>query len=215
MADTSNPLAEQLAYYRAVAVEYHDHSIDVPGQDELLTAIGSFRPTGDVLELACGSGTWTEHLAPTATSLTAVDGAPEMLALARHRVGSTDTIRFVEADLFSWEPDQQYDAVFFGFWISHVPEDQFEPFWSMVAAALRPDGQVFFFDDSHRTTAELIEGDHSPIVERRLNDGTAFRVIKIPYQPDELEQRLRRLGWDITVTGTPGPFYWGHGTSVR
>ncbi len=47
---------EQLAYYRAVADEYEYHSIDAPGQDELVAAVDSFRPTGDVLELACGSG---------------------------------------------------------------------------------------------------------------------------------------------------------------
>src|SRR3989442_249402 len=37
-------LAEQLAYYRAIANEYEDHSIDVAGQDELLAAIDGFRP---------------------------------------------------------------------------------------------------------------------------------------------------------------------------
>jgi hypothetical protein len=26
-----------------------------------------------------------------------------------------------------------------------------------------------------------------------------------------LEERLRRTGWDITVTATSGPFYWGAG----
>src|SRR2546430_9376458 len=49
-SSTSSILAEQLAYYRAIANEYEDHRIDVPGQDELLAAIDAFRPTGDVLE---------------------------------------------------------------------------------------------------------------------------------------------------------------------
>jgi len=40
----------------------------------------------DVLELACGTGLWTERLARHATSLTAVDGAPEMLTLNRQRL---------------------------------------------------------------------------------------------------------------------------------
>ncbi len=203
-------LGEQLRYYRAVSAEYHEHTIDVPGRAELLAAIEAFRPEGEVLELACGSGTWTERLARTASAVTAIDGAPEMLRLARSRVGSS-SVRFVEADLFSWEPDRRYDVVFFGFWISHVPDDRFESFWSMVAQALTPDGRVFFFDDNHRTEAELIEGAESPIVERRLNDGTAFRVIKIPYRASDLEQRLRHLDWDVTVTATPGPFYWGVG----
>ena len=211
MSARSSLRSEQLAYYRAVANEYEDHAIDVPGQDELLSAIDSFRPTGDILELACGSGIWTGSLLRSATTVTAVDGAPEMLARARKRVGRRAPVRFVEADLFSWKPDRRYDAVFFGFWISHVPEDEFASFWSLVAEALRPGGTVFFFDDNHRTEAELVDGVNSPVVQRRLNDGASFRVIKIPYEPAELERRLRNLQWDIRVSGTSGPFYWGTG----
>jgi len=211
MSPRSSLRSEQLAYYRAVANEYEDHAIDVPGQDELLSAIDSFRPTGDILELACGYGIWTERLLRSATTVTAVDGAPEMLARARKQVGPRAPVRFVEADLFSWKPDRRYDAVFFGFWISHVPEDEFASFWSLVAEALRPGGTVFFFDDNHRTEAELVDGVNSPVVQRRLNDGTPFRVIKIPYEPAELERRLRNLQWDIRITGTSGPFYWGTG----
>jgi 2-polyprenyl-3-methyl-5-hydroxy-6-metoxy-1,4-benzoquinol methylase len=159
----------------------------------------------------CGSGIWTEGLLRSATTVTAVDGAPEMLARAEARVGSTASVRFVEADLFSWEPDRRYDAVFFGFWISHVPHEKFTSFWSLVAEALRPGGQVFFFDDNHRTEAELVEGTTSTIVQRRLKDGTPFRVVRVPYEPADLEQRLRELHWNVTVTGTSGPFYWGTG----
>jgi len=207
----SEALAEQLAYYRAVADEYENHAIDVPGHDELLSAIDSFRPTGDVLDLACGSGIWTERLLASANSITAVDAAPETLARARARIDEGAPVRFIQADLFSWRPDRRYDAVIFGFWISHVPAERFEPFWSLVAEALAPDGHVFFFDDNHRPEAELIEGSDSSVVQRRLQDGTSFKVIKVPYEPAELERRLRDLQWDITVRGTSGPFYWGTG----
>ena len=108
-------------------------------------------------------------------------------------------------------PDRRYDAVFFGFWISHVPEERFASFWSLVAEALDPGGRVFFFDDNYRPEPELIEGIDSTVVQRRLNDGTPFRVIKVPYEPADLERRLRDLRWNITVTGTSGPFYWGTG----
>ena len=212
MSGSSSTTDEQLAYYRAVADEYEDHTIDAPGEHEVLSAINAFRPTGDVLELACGPGFWTEQLQRSARSVTAVDAAPEMLARARTRLGSRASVRFVEADLFSWHPTRRYDAVFFGFWISHVPDDRFESFWNLVDEALEPDGRVFFFDDNQRTDAELVEGIHSPIVQRELNDGTPFRVIKIPYEPAQLERRLRDLNWDITVTGTSGPFYWGTGS---
>ena len=53
-------LAEQIAFYRAAASDYAyervDPGFDLVGLDELLTAIDAFRPTGDVLELACGTG---------------------------------------------------------------------------------------------------------------------------------------------------------------
>ena len=212
MSGSSSAEAEQLAYYRAAASEYAElQQIDLPGRDELLAAIGSFRPTGDVLELACGPGVWTERLARSATTVTAVDGAPEMLDRARARVGSSESVRFVQADLFSWSPDRRYDAVFFGFWISHVPENKFASFWSLVADALEPGGRVFFFDDNDRPAAELIEGAGSTTVQRRTHDGSPFRVIKIPYEPADLEQRLRDLQWDISVTATSGPFFWGAG----
>ena len=134
----------------------------------------------------CGTGVWTQHLARFATTLTAVDGAPEMLARARAR-DANDSVRFIEADLFAWRSDRRYDAVFFGFWLSHVPEEHFDSFWSLVDDCLRPGGQVFFCDDNYRAPAELIEGRSSPIVQRRTDDGTPFHIIKIPFKPEELK----------------------------
>ena len=207
-------LAEQVAFYRAVASDYDyervDPGFELIGLDELLTAIDAFRPTGDVLELACGTGVWTQHLARFASTVTAVDAAPEMVARARTREGN-DAVRFIEADLFSWRSGLRYDAVFFGFWISHVPDGHFDSFWSLVDECLRPGGRVFFCDDNHRASEELVEGPDSPIVRRHAGDGTPFRIVKIPFEAKQLEDRLRAKGWDITVNPTAGPFYWGIG----
>jgi 2-polyprenyl-3-methyl-5-hydroxy-6-metoxy-1,4-benzoquinol methylase len=205
-------LVEQVAYYRAVAPEFQNHVIRGPGGSELVMALESFRPTGSVLELACGPGVWTERLRRHATSVTAVDAAPEMLAIASARVRDRK-VRFVEADLFTWTPDRRYDVVFFAFWLSHVPDERFESFWSLVANSLKPHGRVFFVDDADRTPDELINGESSSIIRRRLNDGTAYRIVKVPHQPADLEERLRHLGWRITITATSGPFFWGAGNA--
>jgi SAM-dependent methyltransferase len=209
---TAPLLAEQIAYYRALAAEYEDHSISDLGELEVTAALDAFDVTGHVLELACGPGTWTERLLRHATSLTAVDAAPEMLARAKARVGE-DRVRFIQADLFTWAPDRRYDVVFFGFWLSHVPLDRFETFWSLVARCLEPAGRVFFVDDAYRTPDELIEGVGSSTIRRRLNDGTAYRAVKVPHGPADLEERLTRLGWRIQVTRAKGLFYWGAGRS--
>jgi demethylmenaquinone methyltransferase/2-methoxy-6-polyprenyl-1,4-benzoquinol methylase len=73
-------LDEQIAYYRAIAPEYEEHAISDVGEDELIAALEAFRPTGRVLELACGPGAWTERLLRHAASVTVVDASPEMLA---------------------------------------------------------------------------------------------------------------------------------------
>jgi demethylmenaquinone methyltransferase/2-methoxy-6-polyprenyl-1,4-benzoquinol methylase len=102
-------------------------------------------------------------------------------------------------------------AVFMGFWISHVPAERFVPFWSLVADCLTPDGRMFFCDDAYRTEDELIEGPGSSTIRRHVPDGTDYRLVKVPHRPSGLESQLRRLGWDITVHPTAGPFYWGAG----
>jgi trans-aconitate methyltransferase len=207
-------LAEQLAYYRAVAPEYESRDLPGWGGHEVAAALEAFRPAGDVLELACGPGMWTELLLRHATSLTAVDAAPEMLARAKARVGE-GSVRFVHADLFSWRPDRRHDVVFFGFWLSHIPRDRFDAFWSLVDDCLAPAGRVFFVDDALRTTEELIEGESSSTIQRRLGNGTVYRAVKVPYRPAELEEQLASLGWRFKVTQTSGAFYWGAGSRLR
>lgn len=204
-------LGEQVAYYGAVAAEYEDHALPFAGGAELAAAVDAFRPTGSVLELACGPGTWTRQLLRHADEVTAVDASSKMLAIAAARVGE-ERVRFVSADLFHWQPDRRYDVVFFGFWLSHVPPERFASFWSLVAECLKPGGRVCFVDDGYRTATELIEGEQSSTIQRRLGDGTGYRIVKVPHRPADLERRLERIGWRIRVHPTSGPFFWGAGS---
>jgi ubiquinone/menaquinone biosynthesis C-methylase UbiE len=213
-------LDEQRAYYHALAADYlGQNPALVVGEDiaeggrELTEALEAFRPVGSVLELACGPGVWTGQLLSHATEVTAVDASSEMLAIAAARIIPNGSVRFLQADLFTWRPDRRYDVVFMGFWISHVPAERFAAFWSLVADCLKPGGRVFFCDDAFRTEDELIEGQSSATIRRLVPDGTAYRVVKVPHQPADLARQLRELGWDITVHPTAaGPFYWGAGS---
>ncbi len=207
-------LDEQVSYYRAIAPDYLRQGLDLPGGDELTEALEAFRPTGSVLELACGPGVWTGQLLRHATDVTAVDASPEMLAIAaaRTREVGCERVRFVQADLFTWTPDRRYDVVFIGFWLSHIPLDRFASFWSMVADGLKEHGRIFFAADGYRTPHELVAGPSSSTIRRSLDDGTCYRLVKVPHTPPDLEKRLRQIGWNITVHATAGPCYWGAGT---
>jgi hypothetical protein len=81
---------------------------------------------------------------------------------------------------------------------------------------LAPDGRVFFVDeikDAWRNEASLREDfvpGAAPVVRRSLNDGREFLVVKIFWDPAELTDRLRELGWSIEVHPV-GPFFWACG----
>jgi 2-polyprenyl-3-methyl-5-hydroxy-6-metoxy-1,4-benzoquinol methylase len=229
MASNEELLRGQIEYYRARASEYDEWFLRQGRYDRgpeanarwfeevaaVRAALGRFHPAGDVLELACGTGLWTEQLAATARSITAVDAAPEVLELNRLRLRSPK-VKYVQADLFAWRPDAQYDAVFFGFWLSHVPPQEFESFWRLAADSLRPGGRVFFVDSKYEPTSTA--RDHtlgSPgagEVLRRLKDGREYRIVKVFYQAEALRARLIQLGWKMQIDETPNYFLFGYGT---
>ncbi len=225
MSDAS-VLDTQIRYYRARAPEYdewlfrrgrYDHGREHRHRwfSELSTveaALHEARPGGDVLELACGTGLWTRHLAPRCERLTAVDAAPEALDLNRKRV-CCDRVEYVEADLFSWEPARRYDFAFFGFWLSHVPPERFELFWDLVRKALKVTGRAFFVDSRQvresTATAQPPPPDPDVLVPRELNDGRRFQIIKIFYEPQALHRRLTTQGWHGYVRSTERFFIYG------
>lgn len=61
-----------------------------------------------MLELAGGTGWWTEQLARTAATLTCVDPSPEAMEINCARlIGAGLALpRYVEADLFAWVPER-------------------------------------------------------------------------------------------------------------
>lgn len=200
MDDRSDLLREQLDYYRARAAEYDVTSYGIASGERASVPgiVDRLAPTGDVLEMACGTGIWTVELARWATTVTAVDGAAEMLALAAQRTVGHD-VRLVHADVFAWTPPADYDVVFFAAWLSHVPVDVFGAFWDRVRAALRPGGRVLFLDElPARSGVESFLADG--LVTRTLADGSQHRVVKIFYEPEALVGALRGIGWRATVT---------------
>lgn len=223
-----NPLDGQLAYYRARAPEYdewwlrkgrYDRGAELNNQwfaesSVVETALEAARPSGRVLEIACGTGLWSERLLPHATSLTLVDGSQEMLEIAAHRLQSPE-VRYVQANIFEWQSDAVFDFVYFSFWLSHVPPTRFDEFWDLIARCLAPGGRVFFIDSRREQTGSAVD-QQLPVAEdvtqtRRLNDGREFQIFKIFHDVLELQNRLNTRGWDITVSQTERYFIHGQG----
>ena len=219
-------LEDQVAYYRARAGEYdewffregrYDRGAEHRRQwfaevETIRRALSREINNLDVLELACGTGLWTERLARENRSVVAVDSSPEAIGVNRNRVHSAN-VQYEVADLFSWIAPTQFDAVFFSFWLSHVPPDRVEDFWRSVRSALKPNGRVFFVDSLLEETSTAKDhhriDDESGVVRRKLNDGREFDIVKVFYRPEQLERLLAELGWTGKVCSAGKFFYYG------
>ncbi|MFC4562042.1 class I SAM-dependent methyltransferase [Nocardiopsis mangrovi] len=208
--DDDGLLAEQAAYYRAGAAQYDRPYAERADLRRLLAVADDLPIAGDVLELACGTGQWTPLLAARARSVTALDTAAEALGLARARTASP-RVRFVQADVFEWEPPRRYDTVFFAFWLSHVPPARLPGFWNTVAGMLAPGGRAVFVDDGPAGAAEeeVLADQPVPAVVRRLDDGSRYRIVKVFHDARALADDLRALGWTADVRTVEGGFIVG------
>lgn len=209
----SDILKEQVAYYRARAGEYDESLVKFhrlasgesqetdkePGVIEkgayLLRQMGPFE---QVLELACGTGIWTRVLFQIGRNVTAIDAAPEMLALARLKVGSA-SVHYEQADLFTWQPAQEYDLVFFAFWLSHVPPESLNAFLDKVGRAVRRGGRLVIIDQDVPTDEDRQIAKEDIYAARPLQDGRIFTIVKVFYDPNTLQEKLNHRGLDVTV----------------
>jgi hypothetical protein len=86
-----------------------------------------------------------------------------------------------------------------------VPPERFASFWSLVADCLEQEGRVFFIDDAYRTPEELVEGPSSSTIRRRISDGTAYRLVKVPHEPADLERGSGNSAGTSRSVPRPGP----------
>lgn len=200
-------------YYAARASEY-DQIYLKPERQNDLRQIEQWLPPifagSTVLEVACGTGYWTQFIAPVASRVVAVDGAPETMRIAQGRV-APGKVEFVVGDAYALPlAGRRYERGFAGFWFSHVPRSRVREFLLGFHAVLEPGATVVLLDNL------FVEGSSSPISERdaegnsyqerRLSDGTTHRLLK--NFPSEAELRADMEGLGAQVRYKAWQYYW-------
>jgi len=195
--------AERLmqSYYAIRAPEY-DGIYLKPERQADLRLIEAWLPplfaNAKVLEIACGTGYWTQFIAPVAAHVVAIDASQETMDIARRRV-SEGNATFLVGDAYKLTHDLgRFDAAFAGFWFSHVTKARRHEFLHGLNALLYPGAKVVLLDNLY------VEGSSSPITEtdadgntyqaRKLKDGTTHLVLKNFPSESELHSSLGRLG---------------------
>jgi ubiquinone/menaquinone biosynthesis C-methylase UbiE len=170
------PLA-RVAHYYAVCAPTYDATFEQSGRAALLAPlharVAELVRGHAVLELACGSGYWTEVLARGAAQVLATDAVEPMLDLARRRaLPANVTLRRMDGtDL----PDDlgAYSCVFIGFWWSHLTRDEQDAFLSQLRARVGKNALLVLVDDVY------VEGVSLPIARTDLL-GNTYEIATTP-----------------------------------
>jgi SAM-dependent methyltransferase len=194
-------------YYRARANTY-DAVYDKPDRQADLSELRARIPdllTGKhVLEIAAGTGYWTDVYADLVASATATDVNVATLDVARRRRVWPDTVRFIEADAFDLhQVEGRFDAAMVGFFWSHVRLEHLGGFLAGLADRLEPGSPAVFIDNRY------VEASNSPVIRtddagntyqrRELADGTSWEVLKNFSTTDKIRSALAPLATTVTI----------------
>jgi ubiquinone/menaquinone biosynthesis C-methylase UbiE len=203
-----------LAYYSARAREYERVYTKPERQAELQVlrnVIPACFPDRAVLEVACGTGYWTQYIAEAARTICATDLSEDTLEVARLKQLSTDRVRFVVADAMALPIDLgHFDSAFCGFWWSHVSRAAIPAFLSSLHARLLPGAKVVLLDNLY------VEGSSTPISrksddgdtyqQRFLSGGASYEVLKNFATEHELRVALGDRAKGVKYTSLQ--YYW-------
>lgn len=201
-------------YYARRASEYErvylkpERQADLRRLADLLSSVFAGH---DVLEVACGTGYWTQFIAKSARRIVATDINPEVLNIARRKDYASCRVRFLESDAYSLAKVQsRCTAGFHGFWWSHIPNQKIGAFLDRFHSALPKDAMVVMIDNSY------VEGSSTPISRRdkhgntfqirKLQDGSKHEVLKNFPSPSELRTTLQPHANEIQVMQLD--YYW-------
>ncbi len=163
---------------------------------------------GEIVELAAGTGWWSPLLASKG-ELSLYDANAATLDRARDRLVAHGLRAHIHVRDAWAEPDRQVDAVYAGFWLSHVPRARLVPFLALVHRWLKPGGRFAFIDSLPDPQSSA--ADHPTPADdlsvRRLDDGREFTIVKVFYAPADLEVALHEAGFTTAEVTTTGRFF--------
>ena len=210
-------IREQIDYYEAHASEYDDAFRRVGRWDRGLVlnrrwlaewrlvrckveSLARKRAGGTALDLACGTGYWTELLAISGLAVHAVDAAPSMIAIAQNRLKKYG-VDFEICDLFEFAPRGRYDMVMSGFWLSHVPRQICAGFIQKLSRWTAGEGGRVIVVD-HLPSVESFTMDCASsdfprgIAYRTVADGRRFCIPKVFRSEKEMRTVFSAAGFE-------------------
>jgi len=164
-----------------------------------------------VLEIACGTGFWTEFIAKTAKSVMATDGSKKMISVAKNKLKKYKNVNCKLCDAYSLKNIRgPFTAVYAHWWWSHMLKSKIRRFLVNLHKKLVPGAFVFFGDHlphyTNRKTRIIYNKDTDRIEVRKLKNGRKYYVIKNFLTKAEINRYLLGIARDIKFRKYKG--YW-------
>ncbi len=201
------------AYYARRAATYEAIYAKPERQTDLQAIENTLREIfqgKNVLEIACGTGYWTEKIAVSANSVLATDINEPVLEIARSKSYPPEKVRFEQSDLYDLSPGPTTDALFGGFIWSHIPLEELGRFTDKVNSLAGVGGTVVFLDNrfvaGSSTPLAEIDSNGNTYQQRPLPDGSSHLILKNFPEIGAIEQDL--TGKSQNFRGFLLPFYW-------
>jgi SAM-dependent methyltransferase len=214
MADarSSSPHMEQ--YYQKRASEY-EQIYDKPERQHELQWLRERIPElfrgRTVLEVACGTGYWTQYIAREARHVHACDINDSVLEIAREKPIPAGRASFFKADAVTLEGvPPGCDAAFAGFWWSHVKKSDLAAFVRNLAVHLEPGAVVGILDNNYAegssTAISRRDAEGNSYQKRRLANGEEYEVLKNFPGGEELAEVVRPVAREAQLENLA--YYW-------
>jgi len=171
----------------------------------------------DVLEIACGTGYWTEVIVVSAKSILTIDINKEMITIAKKRLARFPNVNFKVADAFVLDKIQGYfSAAYAHWWWSHIPKSMIRDFLLNLHRRLIPGAFVLFADHLPGYPGreiEVIRDKNGDRLEKRvLKNGKKYLIIKNFPTQEEINMYLLGIAKNINFHEYKG--YWELGYNV-
>ncbi len=163
-----------------------------------------------VLEIACGTGYWTQPISQTAQSITAIDFNETVLEIARAKEYGCP-VDFQKADAFHlpFSPNQ-FTAAVASHWWSHLRKSEIPQFLSQLHRQFSAGSLMVFMDNrfvaGSSTPLSRTDDEGNTYQWRKLQDGSQHEVLK--NFPTETEAREMVGPAAVEFRRTELEYYW-------
>lgn len=209
-------LTDDVARYYAARADEYDVSagyLDSLAEEQRAPIKSRFQEAlraHDVLEIACGTGYWTQVIAASARSVLATDVDPRMITLAQSRLSSVGNMRCQLADAYTLDGVcGRFTAAFSHWWWSHVPKQRFKGFLSVLHSKLMPGALILFADQMpYEWKNRRRDEEGNQLEERILRDGSRWEIVKNFPTEEEIAKELAGTAERLSYREYPETRTW-------